>query len=62
MGCRKCIKTFDDHTPKFTINNMTVGELQIACKLAEPWWYKIIKLLSGLITLIVAIMCTVYFT
>ena len=57
----ECLKNFDESTPKFTVNNMTVGEVHKACK-HESICLKLAKLLSGLVTGAVALACCIYFT
>lgn len=61
MGCLSdCWNCFDRNTPKVTVNNMTIGEVQKACK-AEACWLKLAKLLSAVITGFVAIFVCYYF-
>ena len=57
----ECLRNFDESTPKFTVNNMTVGEVHKACK-HESIWLKLAKLMSGLVTVAVAFACCIYFT
>ena len=52
---------WDNNIPKITINNMTVGQVNKAVK-AESFVIKLSKLLSALLSAIVAIVCTTYFS
>jgi len=51
---------WDDHTPKITINNMTIAQVSKAVK-AETWWLKLTKLVAALITAILSVVCCIYF-
>ena len=54
------MSSWEQNTRGITINNMTLGEVSRACK-AEPCGLKSTKLVSALVTAIVAAVCCYYF-